>query len=265
MQRLTIGRILLNNLASYPDVMEMIQTLRRAVRAGGARLTSPSTISSLRARPIACLTTGRSSVESRHCSGAEPVCRGRSADAGTELAARHRCLANGLGRAAGRHEPDRRVLGLVARVASARLSGPGPAAGCRAAAYRRLPARAHGRWSTDAALHIGVVGEISFAKGAEVVAALHRELQHRQSPIKLSVIGTLDRQYAGRHPADRALPHGRPRGYSGGAGRQCLPGPIDLARDLLLRRRGADPPGHARGGIRYWRTRGTAAELSGSG
>ena len=49
---------------------------------------------------------------------------------------------------------------------------------------------------TNAPLHIGVVGEISYAKGAEVVAELFDLLQRTRSPAHLSVIGTLDKRYA---------------------------------------------------------------------
>ena len=116
---------------------------------------------------------------------------------------------------------------------------------------------------TNAPLHIGVVGEISYAKGAEVVAELFDLLQRTRSPVRLSVIGTLDKRYAGDIPQT-----GRYRAVDlpdllAELGDQCLPGAVDLARDLLLRRRGADPPRDAGGGLRSRRTRGAPAGLSG--
>lgn len=47
-----------------------------------------------------------------------------------------------------------------------------------------------------APLHIGVVGEISFAKGAAIVAALAAALRRRPSEVRLTVIGTVDKRYA---------------------------------------------------------------------
>lgn len=58
-----------------------------------------------------------------------------------------------------------------------------------------LPRRAVA-FAFDAPLHIGVVGEISFAKGAQVVAQLAAALRRRESAVRLSVIGTLDKRYA---------------------------------------------------------------------
>ena len=47
-----------------------------------------------------------------------------------------------------------------------------------------------------APLHIGVVGEISVAKGAAVVAGLARALARRPGGTRLTVIGTVDRAFA---------------------------------------------------------------------
>ena len=47
-----------------------------------------------------------------------------------------------------------------------------------------------------ATLHIGVVGEISVAKGAAVVAGLARALARRPGGTRLTVIGTVDRAFA---------------------------------------------------------------------
>ena len=48
----------------------------------------------------------------------------------------------------------------------------------------------------QAPLHLGVVGEISFAKGAAVVAELAAALRHRDRGEQLTVIGTVDKAYA---------------------------------------------------------------------
>jgi hypothetical protein len=47
-----------------------------------------------------------------------------------------------------------------------------------------------------APLHIGVVGEISFAKGAAVVAGLAQALHRRSTDTRLTVIGTVDKSFA---------------------------------------------------------------------
>ncbi|MGD9511807.1 MAG: glycosyltransferase [Geminicoccaceae bacterium] len=51
------------------------------------------------------------------------------------------------------------------------------------------------RLDPRAELHIGVVGEISPAKGAAVVAELARHLRASGSPVRLSVIGTVAEEY----------------------------------------------------------------------
>lgn len=52
-----------------------------------------------------------------------------------------------------------------------------------------------------AGLHIGIVGEISRAKGAAVVAELARHLRRSASPVRLSVIGTLAKDFQAGVPA----------------------------------------------------------------
>jgi FkbM family methyltransferase len=49
-------------------------------------------------------------------------------------------------------------------------------------------------------LHIGVVGEISFHKGAKVVADLFAEIEASEADIGLTVIGTMDTKYAPEVP-----------------------------------------------------------------
>ena len=66
-------------------------------------------------------------------------------------------------------------------------------------AVRYLPDRAL-ELDPCAPLHIGVVGEISHAKGAEVVTALDDLLRRTRSAARLSVIGTLDRSQPGEIP-----------------------------------------------------------------
>ncbi len=218
MQRLTIERILLNNLASYPDVMEMIQILRRAVLAGGARLDFP--VHDF----FAVCPSYRLLDDRQEFCGVPPLQRCRA------------CLPKVVLPASVPNSPRdidawRTIWAGLLDVTSQIVAFSNSSRELLARAYpgldpqrivvqphdvSYLPARTV-EWSTDASLHIGVVGEISFAKGAEVVAALHRELQHRQSPIKLSVIGTLDRQYEAAIPQTGRYRTADLRGHPGGS------------------------------------------------
>ena len=201
LQRLTLGRILLNNLVSYPDVRRMIDTIRRVTASNGAKLELPlhdffavcPSFNLLDDRQEFCgvpeLDRCRACIA--RVDLPEPVCDApRAIDAWREawspllLEARDIIAFSGSSRELfARAYPDLGHQRVVVRPHTVDY----------------LPQRKVAV-ETNAPLHIGVVGEISYAKGAEVVAELFDLLQRTRSPARLSVIGTLDKRYAGDIP-----------------------------------------------------------------
>ena len=207
LQRVSLGRILLNNLASYPDVLQMIGTLRRIAAAAGAKLD-------FALHDYFALCPSFNLLDDRQVFCGVPAmerCRACLARVDLPVPVLNAPRDIDAWRATWARLLDH-TREIIAFSASSRelLARAYPGVDPQRVTVRPhtvdyLPERTI-VLDTDAALHIGVVGEISFAKGAEVVAEL---LSPAAAP---AVAGQAERhRHAGPalrrgHSADRALP-----------------------------------------------------------
>ena len=200
LRRLTLGRILLNNLVSYPDVPRMIDTIRRVTASNGANLELP-----LHDFFAVCPSFNLLDDRQEFCGVPEPGLR-RTCIARVDLPEPvHDAPAPSMLARSGRHFCLRHATSSPSRAPRASCS-PAPIRnwGHQRVVVRphtgRLSAAAQGRRGDRRAAAYRRGGRISYAKGAEVVAELFDLLQRTRSPARLSVIGTLDKRYAGEIP-----------------------------------------------------------------
>lgn len=188
--------VLLNNLASYPDVAGTITLLRELY---DDRVTVELPLHDFQA---VCPSFNLLDEHRTFC-GIPPVERCRTCIAGLELPVATQAAPRDIDawRAA--------WSGLLAQarpiVAFSRSSRDLLLRAHPALDVERITVRPHrvdwlsgGPLSIERTgpLHIGVVGEISVAKGAAVVAGLARALARRPGGTRLTVIGTVDRAFA---------------------------------------------------------------------
>lgn len=196
---LGIGRILLNNLVSYPDVRAMTETIREVAARTGAAVTFP-----LHDYFAVCPSFNLLDQDGQFC-GVPDLSRCRACLAEVDLPAPVLDVPRDIDawRAAWSHmlgEADEIVaFSATSRTLLARAY-PNLAAErvcVRPHTVDYMPDRTVAL-DRSAPLHIGVVGEISYAKGAEIVAALDDLMRRTGTSARLSVIGTLDRRHGGQ-------------------------------------------------------------------
>lgn len=201
LERLSISRILVNNLVSFPDVPATIGTLGQLAAAAGTQLIFP-----LHDYFAVCPSYHLLDFRREFC-GVPDVGRCRHCIAEVELPAPVKDTQRDI-------DAWRAAWALLLAKADEIVTFSRASCSLLERAYPDLDAkqvsvRPHAvRYVPDRALeldrraplHIGVVGEISHAKGAEVVTALHDLLRRTRSPARLTVIGTLDRRQPGGVP-----------------------------------------------------------------
>lgn len=194
LRRLAPAHVLLNNLVSYPDAVAMLGLVREVAAAG--RLEVP-----LHDYFPVCPTITLLDAGGRYCGIPKPAqCAACLAavelplpgQAGTRDIGGWRAAWGALLGAA-----DRLVGFSGASLELLRRAYPGldpTRIELRPHPADHVPVRTR-QLGPQTELHIGVVGEISRAKGAAVVAELARHLHRSSSPVRLSVIGTLAKEY----------------------------------------------------------------------
>ena len=247
--RLVPGLTLLNNIVSYPDAIGMLELTHRV--AGDGALEVP-----LHDYFAICPSLNLLDDQSRYC-GVPELSRCRTCLAQVALPLPGQQATRDIdGWRAAWATVLRRADRIVGFSRSSRELLARAYPGLDPARIELRPHRVDYLPSRPVALdfaadlHIGVVGEISVAKGAAIVAAIDRHLRDdriRDPPQR--------HRHARQAPAlrragDRSLSRRRPAATDRRARDQRLPDPVDLARDVLLCRRGAARPRDAGGRVR---------------
>ena len=190
--RFVPGLTLLNNIVSYPDAIGMLKLTHRV--AGDGALEVP-----LHDYFAICPSLNLLDDQSRYC-GVPELSRCRTCLAQVALPLPGQQATRDIdGWRAAWATVLRRANSIVGFSRSSRellaRAYPWLDSACTELRPHRvdyLPSRSVAL-DFAADLHIGVVGEISVAKGAAIVAAIDRHLRDTGSAIRLSVIGTLDK------------------------------------------------------------------------